>query len=87
MDAVRAVEGLTLLHRGLQLGVHPAPGLGSVELFCVVGAAYLVEGGAVSLSDLVRPEQIKQPALTSAVAKLERDGLVERRADPCDAGP
>jgi DNA-binding MarR family transcriptional regulator len=36
--------------------------------------------GPCRLSDLVRTEQIKQPALTSAVAKLERDGLIERRA-------
>ncbi|WP_242185208.1 MarR family winged helix-turn-helix transcriptional regulator [Saccharopolyspora soli] len=40
--------------------------------------------GPCRLSDLVRTEQIKQPALTSAVAKLERDGLVERRPDPSD---
>jgi DNA-binding MarR family transcriptional regulator len=40
--------------------------------------------GPCRLSDLVRTEQIKQPALTSAVAKLERDGLVERRPDPRD---
>ena len=40
--------------------------------------------GPCRLSDLVRTEQIKQPALTSAVAKLERDGLVERRPDPYD---
>jgi DNA-binding MarR family transcriptional regulator len=36
------------------------------------------------LSDLVRTEQIKQPALTAAVAKLERDGLVRRSPDPSD---
>lgn len=40
--------------------------------------------GPCRLSDLVRTEQIKQPALTSAVARLERDGLVERRPDPRD---
>ncbi len=40
--------------------------------------------GPCRLSDLVRTEQIKQPALTAAVAKLERDGLVERRPDPGD---
>jgi DNA-binding MarR family transcriptional regulator len=40
--------------------------------------------GPCRLSDLVRTEQIKQPALTSAVAKLERDGLIERRPDPGD---
>jgi DNA-binding MarR family transcriptional regulator len=40
--------------------------------------------GACRLSDLVRTEQIKQPALTAAVAKLERDGLVRRGPDPSD---
>jgi DNA-binding MarR family transcriptional regulator len=40
--------------------------------------------GPCRLTDLVGTEQIKQPALTSAVAKLERDGLVERRSDPRD---
>jgi DNA-binding MarR family transcriptional regulator len=40
--------------------------------------------GPCRLSDLVRTEQIKQPALTAAVAKLERDGLVRRRPDPDD---
>src|SRR3954466_13571074 len=40
--------------------------------------------GPCRLSDLVRTEQIKQPALTAAVAKLERDGLVRRRPDPHD---
>jgi DNA-binding MarR family transcriptional regulator len=40
--------------------------------------------GPCRLSDLAGTEQIKQPALTSAVAKLERGGLVERRPDPCD---
>jgi DNA-binding MarR family transcriptional regulator len=40
--------------------------------------------GPCRLSDLVGTEQIKQPALTSAVAKLERDGLIERRPDPRD---
>ena len=40
--------------------------------------------GPLRLSALVRSEQIRQPALTAAVAKLDRDGLVERRRDPSD---
>lgn len=44
----------------------------------------LSRAGACRLSDLVRTEQIKQPALTAAVAKLERDGLVQRSPDPSD---
>ena len=36
------------------------------------------------LTDLTATEQLKQPALTSLVAKLERDGLLSRRRDPRD---
>ena len=40
--------------------------------------------GPCRLSDLVRTEQIKQPALTAAIKKLERDGFVRRTPDPND---
>ena len=40
--------------------------------------------GPLRLTDLTATEQLKQPALTSLVAKLERDGLVSRRRDPRD---
>ncbi|RDI43682.1 MarR family winged helix-turn-helix transcriptional regulator [Nocardia mexicana] len=40
--------------------------------------------GPMRLSDLVKTEQISQPGLTQLVARLERDGLVERRPDPTD---
>jgi DNA-binding MarR family transcriptional regulator len=40
--------------------------------------------GPLRLTDLTATEQVKQPALTSLVAKLERDGLVSRRPDPRD---
>jgi len=36
------------------------------------------------LTDLLATEQIKQPALTSLVSKLEAAGLVSRRPDPGD---
>jgi DNA-binding MarR family transcriptional regulator len=41
--------------------------------------------GPLRLTDLTATEQLKQPALTSLVARLERDGLVSRRRDPRDA--
>ena len=44
----------------------------------------LARGGPMRLTDLLRTEQLKQPALTSLVAKLEQDGLVSRRPDPSD---
>jgi DNA-binding MarR family transcriptional regulator len=40
--------------------------------------------GPLRLTDLTATEQLKQPALTTLVAKLERDGLVSRRRDPRD---
>lgn len=40
--------------------------------------------GPTRLTDLLVTEQIKQPALTSLVSKLEEAGLVSRRPDPSD---
>ncbi|MEV4172601.1 MarR family transcriptional regulator [Nonomuraea sp. NPDC049709] len=40
--------------------------------------------GPLRLTDLTATEQLKQPALTSLVANLARDGLVSRRPDPRD---
>ncbi|WUJ75599.1 MarR family transcriptional regulator [Kribbella soli] len=40
--------------------------------------------GPLRLTELLPTEQLKQPALTSLVAKLEQDGLLERRPDPSD---
>jgi len=44
----------------------------------------LSRNGPLRLTDLTASEQLKQPAITSLVAKLERDGLVSRRRDPRD---
>jgi DNA-binding MarR family transcriptional regulator len=44
----------------------------------------LARRGPLRLTDMTATEQLKQPALTSLVAKLERDGLVSRRRDPRD---
>ena len=44
----------------------------------------LSRNGPLRLTDLTATEQLKQPAITSLVAKLERDGLVSRRRDPRD---
>lgn len=40
--------------------------------------------GPLRLTDLVRTERLKQPAMTSLVAKLEEQALVVRRPDPSD---
>jgi DNA-binding MarR family transcriptional regulator len=44
----------------------------------------LSRGGPMRLTGLLATEQIKQPALTSLVSKLEAAGLVARRPDPSD---
>jgi DNA-binding MarR family transcriptional regulator len=44
----------------------------------------LSRNGPMRLTDLTATEQLKQPAITSLVARLERDGLVARRRDPRD---
>jgi DNA-binding MarR family transcriptional regulator len=44
----------------------------------------LSRGGPMRLTDLLATEQLKQPALTSLVSKLEEAGLVSRRPDPSD---
>ena len=44
----------------------------------------LSRNGPLHLTDLTATEQLKQPAITSLVARLERDGLVARRRDPRD---
>jgi DNA-binding MarR family transcriptional regulator len=40
--------------------------------------------GPMRLTALTATEQLTQPAITSLVRRLERDGLVERRPDPSD---
>jgi DNA-binding MarR family transcriptional regulator len=44
----------------------------------------LVHQGPMRLSELTATEQVSQPAITQLVARLERDGLVDRRPDPRD---
>ncbi len=44
----------------------------------------LSRAGPMRLTDLLATEQIKQPALTSVVSKLEQTGLVSRSPDPTD---
>jgi DNA-binding MarR family transcriptional regulator len=84
MDAVRAVERLTLSIEDFSSLFIRLPASARLSFSALSVLHTLSRVGPCRLSDLVRTEQIKQPALTSAVAKLERDGLIERRPDPCD---
>jgi DNA-binding MarR family transcriptional regulator len=44
----------------------------------------LVFRGPATLSELAAAEQVRPPTMTRLVQGLERDGLVNRRADPAD---
>ncbi len=84
MDADRAVERLTLSIEDFNSLFIRLPASDRLSFSALSVLHTLSRVGPCRLSDLVRTEQIKQPALTSAVARLERDGLVERRPDPRD---
>src|SRR5260370_4066892 len=85
MDAVRAAERLTRSIEDFNSVFIRLPASDRLSFSALSVLHTLSRVGPCRLSDLVRTEQIKQPALTSAVAKLERDGLIERRPDPSDA--
>jgi DNA-binding MarR family transcriptional regulator len=84
MDAVRAVDQLTLSIEDFNSVFIRLPASDRLSFSALSVLHTLSRLGSCRLSDLVKTEQIKQPALTSAVAKLERDGLIERRPDPGD---
>jgi hypothetical protein len=75
MDAVRAVERLTLSIEDFNSVFIRLAASDRLSFSALSVLHTLSRVGPCRLSDLVRTEQIKQPALTSAVAKLERDGL------------
>ena len=84
MDAVPAVERLTRSIEDFNSVFIRLAATDRLSFSALSVLHTLSRAGSCRLSELVRTEQIKQPALTSAVAKLERDGLVERRPDPGD---
>src|SRR5260370_5127062 len=84
MDAVRAAERLTRSIEDFNSVFIRLPASDRLSFSALSVLHTLSRAGPCRLRDLVRTEQIKQPALTSAVAKLERDGLIERRPDPRD---
>ncbi|WP_280468213.1 MarR family winged helix-turn-helix transcriptional regulator [Nocardia cyriacigeorgica] len=84
MDAANSIERLTLSIENFNSLFIRLPSSGRLNFSALSVLHTLSRVGTCRLSDLVKTEQIKQPALTSAVAKLERDGLIERTPDPCD---
>jgi DNA-binding MarR family transcriptional regulator len=47
--------------------------------------ATLRDTGPRRITELAEREAVAQPTVTTLVGRMERDGLVERRADPADA--
>ncbi|MEV0758885.1 MarR family transcriptional regulator [Nocardia sp. NPDC050435] len=84
MDDVQAVERLTLALENFNSVFIRLPDSGRLSFSALSVLHTLSRVGSCRLSDLVRTEQIKQPALTSAVAKLADDGLMRREPDPLD---
>ena len=74
MDAVRAIERLTRSIEDFNSVFIRLAATDRLSFSALSVLHTLSRTGPCRLSDLVRTEQIKQPALTSAVAKLERDG-------------
>ncbi|MEV0831293.1 MarR family winged helix-turn-helix transcriptional regulator [Nonomuraea rubra] len=60
------------------------PSVGRLSFSSLSVLHTLSRRGPMRLTALTATEQLKQPALTSLVAKLERDGLVARGPDPRD---
>ncbi|WP_222441153.1 MarR family winged helix-turn-helix transcriptional regulator [Streptomyces qinzhouensis] len=46
--------------------------------------AALKQGGPLSQKELARLARIEQPSMAQLLARMERDGLVERTPDPAD---
>jgi DNA-binding MarR family transcriptional regulator len=45
---------------------------------------FALAGKALTQKELARLASIEQPTMASTLARMERDGLIERRADPND---
>jgi MarR family transcriptional regulator for hemolysin len=44
----------------------------------------LADGRSLTQKELARVASIEQPTMAATLARMERDGLIERRADPAD---
>lgn len=60
----------------------PAPG--ELSLATAATLNTLERYGPARLGDLAQNENVTQPGMTQLVARLERDGLADRRPDPND---
>lgn len=82
----RAALAMRLHRVAIQLlrGVRVADAASGLTPARLSALSVLVFGGARSLGELAAAEQVTAPTMTRLVASLERDGLVERAADPAD---
>jgi DNA-binding MarR family transcriptional regulator len=83
-DRLPAVEELTTVIEDFNTIFIRLPSVRRFNFSTLSVLHTLSRKGPLRLTELTATEQLGQPALTSLVAKLERDGLVTRRADPRD---
>lgn len=79
-EAAAVREGVQRLSRRLQ-GERSATGL-SLTKTSVLG--HLARRGDLSPGELAAADRLKPQSVTRVLAELERDGLVQRYADPAD---
>src|SRR5215211_5152476 len=60
-------------------------GYGGLSRTAASVLATLRDGGPQRVTALAAGESVAQPSMTTLLSRLERDGLVERGADPADA--
>lgn len=77
LEIAQGLERLVLLVRRLS-----PPG--ELSLTAASTLAQLSRSGPRRLTELAAEEGVTQPAMTQLVARLARQGLVERRGDPAD---
>jgi DNA-binding MarR family transcriptional regulator len=85
MEAMRTLADdldaeLAVLWRELGRGAH-----GELSRTAASVLATLRDAGPQRITALAAAETVAQPSMTALVGRLERDGLVERIADPTDA--
>lgn len=75
-----------LVVHGSRFARHATRGTGEHRSVVAVRVlSNLQHEGPLRVGELAARERITQPAMTSAVNRLEEDGLVVRRSDPLDA--
>lgn len=64
--------------------VRQTAALGETSLTAAATLSVLASSGPRRLTDLAISQGVSQPSMSVMIARLERQGIVERRRDPCD---